>query len=303
MINKDWLKNIQQGMGKEIAREFFLTFSTQERVSMKLYPNRKKNKGRSKIHYVEPIVNLRCKEWNKIGFFNRSKPIPFNDKWGRPQKVYWKIMNFNPIYAYCEEKGIIFNEKEKIFLEMMFIDIHLRKEILEASPDKDIITATLNFYAKNCILNYFFLLRDIRENPSKYKKEISKAEEINHPKSEEQKKVNRMVKKIQKELYLRYMHIDKDIKIEFDAIKILVNSSPITPSSLLFRTYVNELGDNRTMILSIDDKILRALNIIPPTLIAQKNTPQRLVKKVYTPAPGFEPGLQPFCFRPRQLES
>lgn len=49
-IKEDWKKNIMTGKGKDIAKEFFLTFTTQERVSKELYPHRlKKKKGGKKL--------------------------------------------------------------------------------------------------------------------------------------------------------------------------------------------------------------------------------------------------------------
>ena len=104
MKNKDWLKHLQQGKGKEIARQFFSGFTTQEKVSKILYPDRKKRaSGESKrkpkekmkkTHYVEPIINIRCREWKKLGFLEKSSPIPFKDKLGRPQTTFWQSYDY-----------------------------------------------------------------------------------------------------------------------------------------------------------------------------------------------------------------
>ena len=42
MKNIDWLKNITQGKGREIARLYFISFTTQENLSKFLYPKRKR---------------------------------------------------------------------------------------------------------------------------------------------------------------------------------------------------------------------------------------------------------------------
>src|SRR3989344_8555366 len=150
MKNKNWLNNIKKGKGKEIARLFFITFTTQEILSKFLYPNRKKKakgKRKEKIHYVEPIVNIRSKEWDSYGFLEKSKPISFKNKWDRKQYVYWKIMNFEPFYRFCKDKhNIDFNQEEKDFLNGvngLFRSEQIRNLILQEYPEEDIINAIL----------------------------------------------------------------------------------------------------------------------------------------------------------------
>ncbi len=268
----NWLEHIQKGKGKEIARLFFLTFSTQEEVSKLLYPNRKKKiKGESKKkqkkeqkkeHYVEPIVNIRSKEWENFGFFEKSKPLYFKDKWDREQYVYWKIMNLEPIYKFCKEyRKIEFTEEEKTYLKLLLLSKKIRKEIIKEYPEEDIIFSTLKFYVKNLILRYSFLLKDIRENPKQYKKEIAKAEELNTPSNPFKKTFD----KLQKENHKKYFPDKNYKKRDIDIIKIVAmnewNKDIKNPVKFLFNFYINEIETNKELVASVDNKILKALNL------------------------------------------
>ena len=207
MKNKNWLNNIKKGKGKEIARLFFITFTTQEILSKFLYPNRKKKakgKRKEKIHYVEPIINIRSKEWDSYGFLEKSKPIPFKDKLERQQYVYWKIMNLEPIYKFCKEyKQIEFTEEEKSYLKLLLLSEKIREAIIKEYSE-DIIKATLMFYVKNCIMRYFTYLKDIEENTEKYLKEKKKAEELNNPTTEEGILSKKWSEKIKRQAYKKY---------------------------------------------------------------------------------------------------
>lgn len=270
----DWKKNIMNGKGKEIAREFFLTFETQEKVSKKLYPNRKKagkgkGKRENKVHYVEPIINIRCKEWEKYGFFEKSKPIPFEDKWGRTQNRYHKIMNLEPIYEFCKKRGIEFEEEEKKFLNDILLSEYTRKEILEEYPDEDIINATIKYYVKKTIMKYFFYLRDVRENEKKYKKQYEKAKKLNNPRGSFEKELKKTLK----------------ITTDFDVIKVIAGELPLWnpsaeifySSNFLFRRYLRYLENKGDFIPTLDNKMLSTLQISP------EKAPIEMVKKVGRP--------------------
>lgn len=274
MKKKAWLNNITQGKGKEIAKHFFLTFTTQERVSKLMGYNRKKKaKGESKrkpkskqqkTHYVEPIVNIRSNDWDKLGFLEQSKPIPFKDKWDRQQYVYWKIMNLEPIYKFCKEyKKIEFSEEEKSYLKLLLLSEKIREEILKEYPEEDIISSTLKFYIKNLIMRYSFLLKDIRENPKKYKKEIAKAEELNSPLHPFRKTYD----KLQKEIHKKYAQDKKYKKIDFDIIKIVAmnewHKDLKNPIRFIFNSYITEIQENKELVASTDRKILSAFNLQP----------------------------------------
>jgi hypothetical protein len=266
--DKDWIKNIQQGKGKDIAREFFVTFTTQERVSEILYPNRKK-KGKGKkaklIHFSEPIIKRKCKDWRELGFLEKSRPITFKDRWGRPQKVYWRIMNFNPIFKYCEEKGIVFSEEEKnsLLFQFYFKSDKIRKAILQENPNDDVITASLKFYVKNCIMKYLFYLRDIHENPMKYKRFEEKAKELNNPTTPEGIRMKKYSEKLNKDISKKFnLPYNKD---DFRIIDLIAQENfVINYSSVnhLFSEYIRETERNKLLVYSVDKKILMALGLL-----------------------------------------
>lgn len=303
-----------QGKAKDIAKEFFLTFTTQEKVSAKLYPHRKRQvKGTKKLtskskskcckaemegrklpngarqyvcskcnrkypeiikeHYVEPIVNITCRVWGKYGFLKKSNPIYFKDSWGRTQKTTWNIMSLEPIFKFCREKGIEFSEKDKEFLNDLLLPDDVRQEILNEYPEDDIIHAALKYYANNCILRYFYLLRDVRENPDKYKGERAKAEELNNPQDSLGKSMKEAHDKITAEINKKFGFEPSKEKIEFDVIKTFVHSLPITSLICFFIRYLDNLEGRREMILSIDEKVLRALNMRPQDLSRWDNAP------------------------------
>lgn len=260
----NWLIHLQQGKGKEISRAFFREFSTQENISLELgYKRQKRAKGKrkEKVHYVEPIVNIRCKEWEKLGFLEKSKPIPFKDRWDRNQYVYWKIMSLEPIFRYCKEYyKIEFSEKEKIFLDFLS-KMTLREKILNEFKNEDIITAFLLFYTKHFIMKYFELLKDIEANPKKYNKERKRAEEIINPKTPEGISRLKIWEKTQREIHKKYSSNKPYKKIKqsiTETIIYLVNTGDI-----IFNHYVGELKENKELIFSIDKKILTALNLNP----------------------------------------
>lgn len=210
-----------------------------------------------------------------------------------PKNYKLSILSFEPVYKFCEEKGIKFTEEEKSFLKLALLHEKLRKEILEEFPKEDIINATLNYYAKNCILKYFYLLRDERENSDKYKEERAKAEELNNPKDKLGKAMKKASNKILKNPDKKFGFKEREHKIEFNTIKSFVYSSKLeaTPSLQLLRIYLDELEKNRGLILSVDKKILSALDIYPQDLQVKKITPPKFVKKVLRPDQDLNLGI------------
>lgn len=280
-----WLNRIEKGKGRDIAREFFYTYTTHEKITEKLYPKAfKVRKKKNQKNFVMPLITTRVKEWKSYGFFDESIPIPkevlrYGEK--HIQTFFLSLLNLEPIYKYCKDyKSIEFTEEEKSYLNSLFLNEVYRKLILEEYPDESVVQATLRFYVKNCINRYLFYLRDIRENPEKYSKEIKKAEDLNNPSNDVRKWYDKTMKDINKR-YSKRPYKKKD----FDVIKI-VSLNKITegipvkkknekwsdyidnvPSSQalnhLFSSYIQKLETNPALVRSVDDKILRSLNLSP----------------------------------------
>ena len=275
MKNKDWKRSIQQGKGKDIAKEFFPTFTTQEKVSENLYPNRKK-KGKGKkgkinrVHYVEPIINKRCKEWESLNFFEKSHPIYFKDKLERTQKVYWKRMNFEPVYLYCKEVyKIEFTPEEKEIIDKRVGIEIMRDLVIRDYPNEDLITAIIKFYIKRFgIPNIEILDKGQRkllelaeqhfEEEQKNVKEWEKIKAENKGKFELSAKKEPLVN-VSRELYkhelekLSTMHEER--KISEEELKKLNKFSHLL-------LYVTSYKKNPDLISSINAKFKKALGII-----------------------------------------
>lgn len=239
------MKNIQQGKNKDFAREFFLTFTTQEKVSKKLYPKRKKQgKGRKKkqnlIHYVEPILNARCQEWQTLGFLN-EKPVYFKDKLGRPQQRKWKIMNFEPIHQFCAEKNNPLTTQEKKLLWDLLSSPKIRAAILKEYPQEDIINAVLKFYIKHCILADYFSYTD--------KQEIAN-NKLTHK--------SRLSELIVSDKYLRQSIADKYRDKEKKVTENIKHP-------LLLWQYNQKMITNYHLVKSLDKKIMNSLGVYPFT--------------------------------------
>lgn len=279
---KTELEKIQEGKGKEIARAFFLTYTTPSSVTKEIYKDawEMRNEGSQKS-FVMPIIQNYLFEWKRKRFIETSRikiPIKVERKKGKPYNLHSEgyLMNLEPIYMFCKEKGVEFTDKEKQFLNLNLLSEHIRKEILEENTKDDIINATLKYYVKNTIMKYFFLLRDVRENKKKYKKQTAKAEKINNPKDKIGKEMKKAHAKIMKELTKKFG--SKENKIIFDTIKVIAYDLPQNPSNSLFISYLNKLEDGGEFIPTLDNKMLMALQISP-----KENTPTEQVKKVLRP--------------------
>lgn len=271
-IKETWLERIQRRQSKEIAKQFFLTYTTQEEITKKIYPRayviRKKQ---SKRNFVMPLITSRVKEWRKYGFFDKSVPLKkeiYRKGKKHKQTFYLSLLNLEPIYKFCkEEKHIEFTEEEKSYLKLLLLSEKIREIILKEYPEEDVINAVLKFYVKNLIMKYFYLMKNIRENPKKYKKEETRAEELNKPTTEEGKRMKRIHGKLQRELYKKYAPNKSYKKTDFDIIKIIAmnefHKDLTNPIRFLFNSYINHIEDNKELIASTDRKILTAFNLQP----------------------------------------
>lgn len=243
----DWFKTLQQGRGKDISRCLFFTFTTETAITKSFYPSAYEKQKKKKNEYVDKNVHRFCKGWQDLGFLEKSKPIHINitNRWGGKQKrvVYYKIMNLEPIFKYCKDyRNIEFSNDEKSFLKMLLLNEKIRIAIIEEYPDEDLINATLKFYVKNCVNRYSSLIRDLHENPKKYEKQKERAKQIN-------KQIKRLNFSIS----------------DFDVIKVLVyeKTQDLSTLDFLFREYFSDVSLRREIVESTDNKILKALNLLP----------------------------------------
>ncbi len=279
MKKQNWLNTLQDNQGKKISRIWFREYNNQEGITKEFNPEAyerwlKRTDKKKVPRYVLPIINYYFQQWKELYFFDKSKPLReiqhlLTEEARKklryvPKNYCLSLINLEPIFKFCKDKNIEFSEEEKSFLKITLLSEHIRKRILEEFSEEDIINATLKYYAKNCILKYFYLLREIRENPKKYKKEMAKAEELNKPTTKEGKQMKRWHNQVMKEMSKKFDMPLQQQKKEFDTIKIIAYNLPPTPSNLLFRMdYLDQLEDKRDMIISIDKKVLSALNIYP----------------------------------------
>ena len=297
-LKSDIIPDMQNLKGRDIAKIFFLTYTTPKKVSDVLYPNKIKTRKRKVAdRFIMPSVQNRFKRWKEANFLDKSKPIPIKKKnrWGgySSDKAYFYLMNLEPVYAFCKEKEIEFTEEERAFLKLLIENERIRVDIIKEFPGDDIINAILKYYVKNLILRYFYLLRDTRENPKKYGKETEKAENLNNPKDEAGKRMKRIAQKMIRELNKRYGSGDRKTNLEWDKIKVASHSASITPSHHIFNEYLDELKGNRKMILSLDEKILRVLKMNPTDLIeVDKTHTPKSVKMGLRPDRESDPGFQ-----------
>lgn len=291
---KTQLEKILSGKTKKIARSFFEVYTIPNLVTKKEYKNLfDKRTMKHKKSFVMPLVNKCLNEWKRAGFIDISNmKVPFTivkRKKGKPYNhySYGYLLNLNPIYEFCKEKNIEFSEEEKLFLKHTLLDENLRRLILTEYPEEDIIHATLKYYAKNYILFYNFLLRDIRENKEKYAEEYKEAEELNNPKDEIRRKMKKTSENISKKLAKKFNQPYKPL--EFDVLKSFIYSEKFIPvkkitnnniklKKILFKLYTNPTGvlkkyyfrsyirhiENKPEIVkSLDMKILNVLGLNP----------------------------------------
>lgn len=291
---KTEIERIQEGIGKDIAKLFFYTYRTPSQVTKIKYKDAWKMRNeKSQKSFVMPIVQNYLAEWKKRGFIETSKvkiPIKIERKKGKPYDLFSEgyLLNLGPLYDYCKGRGILFTEEEKSFLRLNFLSEDIREAILREFPNEDIINAMLKYYSKNLIMRYFYILRDIDENPKKYRKEKVKAEKLNNPKDDLGKEMRKAHGRIITKLKRRYgAKSDKIIK-DFSTLRFFAHNLPTTPTNLLFRIYIDHLGEKDDFIPNLDRKFLTALQISPnieklKDEIRKKNAPRKLVKTVERP--------------------
>lgn len=281
MKNQDWFSTFTERKGKEISRILFKSFNYQEAVTKEFNVNawQRNKKKNPKKPYVLPIVNHYFQFWKEEGFIEKSKPLR---EWGLltkeakkrlrylPKDYSLSILNFEPIYKYCEKKKISFTEEEKSFLNDLLLSEKLRESILKEFPEEDIINATLKFYVKNFLLRYFYLLKEIREDRlynkgKKYKEAREKAEEINNPKTKMQKEINKVLEKVLRNIAIKHNLLKDKRKItDFDTLKVVTfnHKNLNNPGDIAFRFgYLSQISENKELVQSVDKKILSALNL------------------------------------------
>lgn len=236
---EDWLYDIQNGRGKDIARAFFKTYFTQEEITKQLYHKAYsiRNKKITKEHFVIPIITRKYKEWNKLNFFDRSPPL--NVKY-KPKDFTLPILNLEPLYRYCKKKNIGFSQKEKEVLNIRVGSESNRKRILEEYPDEDIIRAILLFYVKEY---YSYGLLDLVLSPN-----ITSLEPIVKASLKEKRKHKLSKKEKQRE--------EEIAKNDRDAIKMV--------SKKMYDTMLSPKAQkNNKLLLGVNKKIMKALGILP----------------------------------------
>ena len=219
-----------------------------------------------KTHYVEPIVNIRCREWKNLGFFDKSKPIPFTDKLGRPQTTSWKIMNLEPFFLYCKEKhNIEFAPEEKDFVDGLLTQhSHIRKIILILYPNDDIINAILKFYIK-----YFPLTFDALHGHSKIKFDKEYIELMARAEKDAKKVISLNLTKNKKNPRLAKKYLDglrKIDKISSDnsTKEDLEKMDKILAKVILYSMsyfYMTNYIKSPSFVLNVDIKFMKVLGI------------------------------------------
>lgn len=286
MKTQTWLETLKEGKGKEISRIWFCEYANQEGVTSLFNPlaynrwlNRKDNKKTP--HYVLPIVNYYYQIWYSRGFFQKSVPMRkikgILNVNSRKKLRYVKndyslfILNFEPIYKFFKEKGQIdFTDKEKEFFESLMLNDDIRKKIIGEFPDDDIISATLNFYIKNFINRYLFLLRDIEENQGDYLQEIQRVNDINNPRKKSDKEAIKYIELFLDNFFKKMEFENKRKGLKFKIIRYISAKNVTTPIELMFLKYVNKIEEEQELVLSLDRKILKASGIYPNDILKYK---------------------------------
>lgn len=254
---KDWYEEIAnpKSAGYRIIKEFFITFTTQEQLNQIIYSK----------ELINPTIKRYYKKWDEFGFITNSRDIKVKNKKNKEQTttVKWSLINLEFLNKYCyEKKDFLFTPAELRFLHDLTLPEHIRAKIINEFPKDDLIHAILKFYVKNFIIRYFNLLRDIRENPDKYIKEKNKVQELNHPSTILGKKMKKAHEKLLKQLNKEYFADNK--KEQWDIIKSYAyRADKKELIEYAFQTYINQIENNPELIKSVDNKILKALDVLP----------------------------------------
>jgi len=262
------LQRIQdKGTGQDIARRFFYTFVTPSMITKQKYGAAWNMRDKTRKSFVMPIIQKYLSEWKAANFIDTSRieiPITIERKNTKPYnlKSYGYLLNLEPLFSFCKIKEIEFSQEEKIFLKLLLLPDFTRNSILrwfpEVEKENDIITATLKYYARFCILRYSNMARDILENPGKYKKIIE------HNKNIPKELINassRLLKNIEKKYGMKSERIKSET---FEVIKALAykpHEDMFNAEDLLFRGYVSGISSKKTLVASCDRKIMQALGL------------------------------------------
>jgi len=276
----NWLKRIQEGKGKEIARFFFSNFTNEETATAVFHPEaHKKNSIKKvkkickKVSYVDRNINRLCKEWEKEGFFEkRDIEIEFTNRWKGKQKriVSVKSMNLEPLYRYCKEKhNIEFSPEEKKFVDgLLNQNLQVRNLIWILYPNDDIINATLKFYIKHFPLPFDALHGHSRMKFDKEYIELMERAEKDADRVIKQFKENPTQKPQLGKEYLDDLENSEGItkkspdekynledlkKIEKNLVKSILHGTAYI--------YMTTYKRNPQLVLSVDTKFLKVLGI------------------------------------------
>jgi hypothetical protein len=152
----DWLGFIEGGIGKEVAWDFFLSFNNKHRITMNRYPKAKRMyKKAMNIGYSRENIRTYYDLWDAESFFYYSM-VRFKTEGEKKhrQSGAGYVMNLNPVFKYCERKGIEIIPKERNYLNWIFSDLSLRIFIRETFKDDNVIEAILKFYVRFFIFSY-----------------------------------------------------------------------------------------------------------------------------------------------------
>jgi len=284
----NWLKRIQGGKGKEIARVFFWIYTSEENVTFKFHPEAhkknskkclnpksKKEKVYKKVSYIDRNINKICREWEKEGFLDIIEvKLPVHNRWKKKHKQLFprKIMNLEPLYRYCKEMhNIEFNEKEKVFLNRLLSPTSQTRWLcLFEYPNEDIINAILKFYIKHFPMPYNELYRmetlfkypnislskeyvEILKEAEKNAEEISK---LDVTKDEKPHKAEDFFNKLEEQTNVKNLKGMEGLNVVTkNLIKVILHSSAYF--------YVTNIKLNPQMVASVDSKFMKILGILP----------------------------------------
>lgn len=276
----NWLKRIQEGKGKKLARFFFSNFTNEETATAIFHPEAHKNnsikkikKIYKKVSYVDRNINRICREWEKEGFIEKTSiEIEVTNRWKGKNKqiVFLKILNLEPFYRYCKEKyNLEFSPEEKKFVNgLLNQNLQVRWAILILYPNDDIINATLKFYIKHFPLPFDALHGHSRIKFDKEYIELMEraekdAEKVIKQFKENPKEKPQLGKEYGRELEKTEGLIKKSSDEKYD-LEDLRKTEKILVKTILHGTayiYMTTYKINPQLVLSVDTKFLKVLGI------------------------------------------
>ena len=176
---KNWVEEIDEGIGREVAWEFFKKARTLIDVSRDLYPE--KYEVRKDTKFIDHTIKNRFHTLERRKYlefpFSREK-IKKKLKEGKKIIVHTPhyILSLNILFDFAKEKGIVFNAFEKNTLIFLFHFIKTRNHVYDYFLDKrkkhleNVINGILKYYFS--IFIYFGSLY------KKYKKKLNPFDKI-----------------------------------------------------------------------------------------------------------------------------